>query len=657
MSSANIPARWTAGRALSVRNRLVRRAALAGTDALFVAAAASGALVLAVPQYDLRLTWGVASVVALAAVLAKLPILYLAGIYKVQWRRSDMNDMVSLLVSLTVGAAIFAGAIAAMRLAGVWIQLPWRLLVLDFMLAAIAVSGLRVTIRIGGERARPRPLAMKRDVLIAGAGDAGTQVARSLREEPLGHQKAAGFIDDDPTKQGMVINGIKVLGSRRDLPQLARRFPDAELWIAMPSIRGQVIRETIEMARAAGFKQIKVVPGLGALLTGQIKAGDVRSVQLEELLGRDPVRVDTAQIKELLGGKTVLITGAAGSIGSELCKQVARFNAASLIALDQDETGIFNLKGALSESAPMVNVEPVICDVRDAQSIDAVFREFRPDIVFHAAAYKHVPLMEDHPDQAVRTNVFGTRSVAEAAGNWGAGKFVLISTDKAVNPTSVMGATKRAAEIVAHNAHRREGADFVAVRFGNVLGSRGSVVPVFKEQIERGGPVTVTDPEMRRYFMTVEEAILLVLQAATIGEDGQVLVLDMGEPVRIVDLARQMIRLAGLEPDKDIPIVYTGTRPGEKLFEDILTAEEGTTATIHDRVFVARGDTGPNSLQNGELLDQLEQSVRSGDKVAVVKSLVGLVPTYAGPKPNGNGNHTVPVNSGRPAHLSRGESR
>jgi len=405
--------------------------------------------------------------------------------------------------------------------------------------------------------------------------------------------------------------------------------------IAMPSAPSSAIRETVELARGAGLSKIKILPFLSELFTGELGLADIRPLRLEDLLGREPVEIDTAKIEDYLRGKRVLVTGAAGSIGAELCRQIARFGPGRLIMLDQDETGIYNIENELAERFPQLERLGLVGDIRDRARMERLFAGQEPEVVFHAAAYKHVPLMEAQPDEAVKDNILGTSILGEAALARGAEKFVLISTDKAVNPTSVMGATKRAAELVILELGRHGPTRFVAVRFGNVLGSRGSVVPLFQEQIKHRGPVTVTHPKMRRYFMVTSEAVLLVLQAGAMGEGGEVFVLDMGEPVRIVDLAKELIRFQGLEPDRDIPIVFTSPRPGEKLFEDLLTAEEGTEATEHERIFIAKLNPGPEGERLAEYLKELEQLAAAGAHEEIITLLQEMIPTYTLTKDTG----------------------
>ncbi|MEX0763060.1 MAG: nucleoside-diphosphate sugar epimerase/dehydratase [Dehalococcoidia bacterium] len=614
------------------REPRLRRMAFASSDAALFAVSLTLAVAIAAPAVGARITAIELTFLLGLSIAIKIPLLLGFHLCDIHWQSVDVRDLTRLARATLIGSVIFAGAVLVIHHAGSGPDLPFRVMFLDYIFGLLLLASFRSSKRALREWKQESKNSDAKRVLIVGAGSAGEQLARGLREEVSVSYEAAGFIDDDPSKQGTTIHGVRVIGPRARIPQLAASLRPDELWVAMPSAPGAVVRETVALAREAGIREVKVVPGLGALLTGQVRIGDVRNVQLEELLGRDPVRIDTVHVNELLRGRKVLVTGAAGSIGSELCRQIGRFSPELLVTFDQDETGVFDVMRSLGSEYPDLVTEPVVGDVRDAGKVERVFRQFKPDIVFHAAAYKHVPLMEQHPDQAIQTNVLGTHTLALAARLWGVSKFVLVSTDKAVNPTSIMGATKRAAEASIQQVGSEGTTCFVAVRFGNVLGSRGSVVPIFQEQISRGGPITITDPEMRRYFMTIPEAVLLVLQAGAMGENGQVLVLDMGQPVKILDLARQLIKLSGLEPDKDIPIVFTGIRPGEKLFEDILSAEEGTSATCHNRVFVAKA-TGalPNSTFE-ERLKALENAVATGQRDDIVACLKLIVSTYQSPR-------------------------
>lgn len=547
---------------------------------------------------------------------------------------------VSFAELFEVFKAVTLGSIALGTVFFLWASqtaiLPRSVLILDYFITLFLIGGFRSAQRIY-QGWRGSFFREGRRVLIVGAGNAGEQIVRAMLQEKRSHYFPVGFIDDDPAKQGMTIHGVRVLGRRQEIPQVVQQHAIEELLIAMPSVSSKVIRETVELGRQAGLKSIKVLPGFHELVTGRVSLTDIREVQLEDLLGREPVRIDVCEIKAYLKDKVVLVTGAAGSIGSELCRQIAKFRPRLLIALDQDETGLFALDNALREKFSHLSLSSVIADIQDKAKIEQVFGRYHPQVVFHAAAYKHVPLMEAHPDEAVKNNIFGTITVAEAAQQHGCEKFVLISTDKAVNPSSVMGATKRVAEMVLQSMNSQSSTKFISVRFGNVLGSRGSVIPIFQEQIKRGGPVTVTHEEMRRYFMVTSEAVLLVLQAGALGQGGEVFVLDMGDPVRIVDLAREMIRLSGYEPDRDIPIVFVGPRPGEKLFEELLTAEEGTVATKYDKIFMARTSVSIDPQLLRKHLQHLKKLTEQGACDEIIRALQEIVPTY---KPS----HNLPEN-------------
>jgi len=452
--------------------------------------------------------------------------------------------------------------------------------------------------------------------------------------------RPVGIIDEDKFKIGTYLHGIRVIGPRSLIPDVVRDERVDDVMIAMPSAPGHVIREVVVAARSAGAPSVQIIPGVAAMLEGKIALASVREVKVEDLLNRPPVELDMATVGETLYGKTVLVTGAAGSIGSELARLIATYDPGRLVLLEKDETRLFGLELDLRRLAPRVPVFPVVADVRSPGRMSQVCRQYEPQVVFHAAAYKHVPMMEAHPEEAVTTNVLGTRALAEAAAEAGAETFVLISTDKAVNPTSVMGATKRVAEMVIRRANETSATRFMAVRFGNVLGSRGSLVPILEEQIQRGGPITVTHPDMERYFMTATEAARLILKASTIGRGGEVFVLDMGNPVRVLDLVEALIRLSGLEPDVDVPIQFTGTRPGEKLHEEILLAEEGTEATSAEQIFtgILGEEPDPAGLEHG--LAMLGDAAELGDGKRIRFLLQEVVRTYT-PAPGGHGDEPL----------------
>lgn len=558
-------------------------------------------------------------------VLLKLPIFYMQRFYKMSWTYVGINELIIIFKGAVYGSLLLGTVSFVFREVELLLEFPRSILLIDFALTLMLVGGGRMLKRVYLQL-RQKPLEGIR-TLVVGAGNAGEQLLRSMRQETRVNHLPVGFVDDDPAKRDLHIHGVPVLGNYAEIGNLVRRHEIEAVFIAMPSAPSPVIRKTVDLARRAGVKQIKVLPPLSELFFGKVATEQLRALNLEDLLGRSPITIDTKAVQKYLNRKTILVTGAAGSIGSELCRQVARFSPKILVALDQNETGLFDLEELLTEQLPELNCEMVIADIRDRARIASIFSQYRPHIVFHAAAYKHIHLMERFPEEAVKTNVIGTQIVGEAALERGVENFVLISTDKAVNPPSVYGASKRLAETLILSLNQRGKTRFTAVRFGNVLGSRGSVVPTFEKQIKNRGPVTVTDPDMERYFMITSEAILLVLQASTMGEGGEVLVLDMGKPVRIIDLAKDLIRLHGLEPDKDIAIVFTGSREGERLFEDLLTAEEGTQATRHERVFQARLGSKISAGQLRVSLEEFEAG-KINTRQAIIEWLKTLVPEY-----------------------------
>lgn len=464
-------------------------------------------------------------------------------------------------------------------------------------------------------------------------------MVREMLRHPEAGMVPVGFLDDDPLKRRQRIAGRPVLGRLDQLSTIVRAHNVEEVLIAIPSADSDTVRRVVRLAAEAGVKS-RTLPPLHELVSGQVQISQIREIDVEDLLGRDPVRLDSEPIERYVRGRTVLVTGAGGSIGSEIVRQIAPFEPACVLLLGRGENSVYLVDRELGRAHPQIERHALICDVRDEASLRSVFAQFRPDVVFHAAAHKHVPLMERNPEQAVLNNVGGTRNLVELALEYGVERLVNVSTDKAVNPTNVMGASKRVAEMIVSDGARRcgGGCTMVSVRFGNVLGSRGSVIPLFRDQIQRGGPVTVTHPEMVRYFMTIPEAAQLVLQAGALAETGRVYVLDMGAPVRIADLARDLILLSGLEPGRDIEIEYSGARPGEKLFEELLTAEEGTEPSPHEKIFVARKAAPAGDLQTR--LDALFTAARVGDGEDIRAAFQTLVPTY---RPDA----AAPLGSGR----------
>jgi FlaA1/EpsC-like NDP-sugar epimerase len=551
----------------------------------------------------------------------------LARVYRITWEFvADRDRLRIALAGITAGIAWGVVMHAIKGISGRPAPAN-EVLALDTLLTVLGVDGIRVAWRLyAGLPRGGRPDDVRR-VLVVGAGDAGENLLREMRRRsPQGYQPV-GIIDDDPRKLGTYLHGVRVLGGRAAIPIVVRARSVDEVIVAIPSAPGQVVREVVDLARRAGAS-VRIVPGVAAVLEGRITLETVREVKGEDLLPRETVYLDEESVRRYLGGRTVLVTGAAGSIGSELTRQIAALGPRELVLLENDETRLFTLELELLRTAPRVALRPVVGDVRDQDRVERLFRETRPHIVFHAAAYKHVPLMERNPAEAVTTNIVGTKVVAEAASRHGCERFVFISTDKAVNPTSVMGATKRIAEMIVRRMNEVSTTRYSAVRFGNVLGSRGSLIPVLEEQIRRGGPITITDPAMERYFMTATEAVRLILMAGSLGEGGEVFVLDMGEPVRILDLAETLIRLSGLEPDEDIPIQFTGMRPGEKLKEEILLAEEGTLVTRHRQIFIARLGTEPDPEKLERGVASLGEGALSGDAERIRSQLMELVPTY-----------------------------
>lgn len=526
-----------------------------------------------------------------------LTCFYAFGLYHRLWQYASVGELLQIVGAVTMGTLLEI-AYAYFQMEDRVFPLPRSVFVLSWLLIILFVCGSRLSWRVlrdyGIKPARVQP---GERVLIVGAGDAGAAVARELKNYNGRRKAPIGFVDDDPAKQRQKMFGLPVLGRRQDIPRLVEDYGVKEIIIAIPSAPGRVIREIVDVCHTTSAK-LKILPGIYELIDGRVSINQIREVQVEDILGRQEIQVDLKGMSGYLAGRIVLITGAGGSIGAELCRQVARFAPRKLVLLGHGENSIYDIHLELKDSYGELELVPVVADIKVLADIEGVFAKHGPQVVFHAAAHKHVPLMEENPVAAVKNNILGTWNVARAADKYHAENFVFVSTDKAVNPTSIMGATKRIAEMVVQQLSRSSETVFCAVRFGNVLASRGSVVPLFNRQIAGGGPVTVTHPEMTRYFMTIPEAVQLVIQAGALAGGGEVFILDMGEPVKIVDLARSMILLSGFEPGEEVEILFTGIRPGEKLFEEILTSAEGIGATCHQRIFAARPDgTDPAALE------------------------------------------------------------
>jgi FlaA1/EpsC-like NDP-sugar epimerase len=555
----------------------------------------------------------------------KVLVFSLHRMYALSWPQVGLDDMVRVFRGVTLGSAAFWITALLLRGIGFLPGFPRAVLLLDYVLTLYAIGAFRMGRRIYQYLIHSNPVGGRRAVIV-GAGAAGEQLARSLRQTPESGYTPVGFVDDDPLKAGAVIHGLRVLGGREGISSVIGDHQVEAVLIAMPSAPSRVIRQIVSSARDAGVREIRIVPGLDRLLNGRLSFTDLRDVQLTDLLGREVVKIDTVDVGAWLRSRVVLVTGAGGSIGSELCRQISPFHPKGLILLDRDESDLFWMEQELKRLEQPGTA--VLADVRDAGRMRDVLARYRPHVVFHVAAYKHVGLMERHLEDAVDTNILGTLATARASVEAGVEKFILISTDKAVNPTSVMGVTKRIAEQVCLALGDHDATRFLAVRFGNVLGSRGSVIPFFQDKIRRGDPIVVRGANMRRYFMATSEAVLLVLQAALMGQGGEVFVLDMGEPVRIIDLAKELIRLSGLQPDTDVPIVFGDPEPGEKEHEDLLSAEEGTAATRHDRIFIARDTSVAAGNDVIAQVARLEPLIKTHDVEGLVAVFQQLVPTY-----------------------------
>jgi FlaA1/EpsC-like NDP-sugar epimerase len=557
----------------------------------------------------------------------KITAFYLFQVHRFTWSYVGLHELLKIFKILTSCSLILSSFILFLTYEESFRGFPRSVFLIDYALSLILVGGFMVSKRVYLHSKR-YPLVEQKRTLIIGAGNAGEQIVRDMRRTKDSPYLPVAFVDDDAAKKKVLIHGIKVVGDRRDIPQIVRNLEVELAVIAMPSVPSKEIRDIVSYLHKAGINEIRIIPGTKEIMSQNISILDIKKIDLKDLLSREPVDIDYSQLRKDLEGKRVLITGAGGSIGAELGRQVAQFDPNLLVLLDFDETELFHISQEVKESHPGLKVAPVLGDILNKEKMAGVFREMTPQLVFHAAAYKHVPVMEDFPEEAIRVNILGTRILAELSLQCGVEKFIFISTDKVVNPTSLMGASKRVAEMVITDLNHHEKTHFVAVRFGNVLGSRGSVIPIFQEQIKKGGPVTITHPEMKRYFMTIPEAVLLVLQAGSMGHGGEVFVLDMGEQAKIYDVACELIRLSGLEPHKDIPVVFTGVRPGEKLFEEVLTAEEGVEPTTHPKILKARIKKPLSQKTLNEKIENLKDFAQRQDRAAIIQTLQELIPTY-----------------------------
>lgn len=557
-------------------------------------------------------------------------VLAVFGVPRYSWRYISLREMFRIGIAMATGTVTLVALRLGLNSIPQWdlFVIPLGVIGSNAMLAFVGLTGMRATRRLQGEakeRKRREVRGTRHRALLIGAGKAGVMVARELSARPDLGLDAVGFLDDDRAKVGTRIGGLTVLGTPEQIAEIAERKRAKRVLITIANASGPEIRRITMQCKNAGL-DTKIIPGLYEIVGNHINLSQIRSVAIEDLLGREQVKLDEVQVESSIRGRSVLVTGAGGSIGSELCRQVARFAPARLVLVERFENALFEIHREIAASFPELEIEPRVADVCDEVRMTTIFTATSPHVVFHAAAHKHVPMMEQNPGEAIKNNVGGTRTVAGLSDRFGVAQFVMVSTDKAVNPSSVMGATKRIAEIVCQTREQRSKTRFVTVRFGNVLGSNGSVIPIFKEQIARGGPITVTHPEMQRYFMTIPEAAQLVMQAGAMGQGGEIFILDMGNPVKIVDLARDLITLSGLRPGDDIKIEFTGVRPGEKLFEELSTSAEDADKTKHPKIFIGR--IAPRTDEVVAEIERLLGMADSGSAEDLRAGLHRIVPEY-----------------------------
>jgi len=615
-------------RKINIRNRYLL---LADVTLILVSVLGSYAIRLELsPQFFLYLKSAIWMVVI--SMVVKPVTYYFFGLYRRMWAYASIQELKLIALAVSSASVFVSVLMIGFFSAKVFTNFPRSVLVIDWVLSLLLVGGLRFALRVLAESqsvnaAKKASGAVKR-VLIIGAGDGGALVARELQKNPQLNLTPIGFLDDNPAKQKQQVHGIPVVGTINDLAhELDHKIVD-EVVIAIPSAPGRVMRAVADICRLKGVP-FRAMPGIYELLGGKVSVSRLREVDIADLLRREPAHIRDQQVGGTINGRVVLVTGAGGSIGRELCRQIARWGPSELVLLGHGENSIFETLLELRESFPSLYARPVIADVRDLPRLMAIFERFRPQVVFHAAAHKHVPLMEANIEEAVNNNILGTRNVVEVSLAHRVERLVMISTDKAIRPINVMGATKRMAEMMVIDAANRSGKAFSVVRFGNVLGSRGSVVPLFKRQIALGGPITITHPDMKRYFMTIPEAVYLVLQAASLGEGGETFVLNMGQQVRILDLAEDLIRLSGLEPGKDIEITFTGIRPGEKLAEDLWDEGHPFLPTEHPDIYSLQENDALQGEALKSTINELIGLAQQGEGAAIITLLDELIPGSA----------------------------
>lgn len=554
-------------------------------------------------------------------IVVTIVIFYLLRLYGSLWSYAGATELMNIVAGsvLSAGVQMAVMVLLDMKMPRSYYVFYGGCLCILVALGRYSYWAVKTLIR------RQKDAASCTNVLVVGAGEAGNMLVREIRNSRHIKKRVACIVDDSKIKQGNYLHGVKIMGGREEIPGLVKKYGVDEIMIALPSAPAKVIKQILDICKETGC-EMKRLPGVYQLVNGEVGISTLKEVDVNDLLGRDPVKVDLSAILDCVAGKTILVTGGGGSIGSEICRQVAEHNPGRMVIIDIYENTTYDIQNELKRKYPNLDIVVLIASVRNTKRMELIFQKYRPEIVYHAAAHKHVPLMEDSPNEAVKNNVLGTWKVVQAADRWKVRRFVLISTDKAVNPTNIMGATKRICEMIIQTYNNRSKTEFVAVRFGNVLGSNGSVIPLFKRQIAQGGPVTVTHPDIIRYFMTIPEAVSLVLQAGAYAKGGEIFILDMGEPVKIADLARNLILLSGHKPGEDISIVYTGLRPGEKLFEEMLMEEEGLQDTENEMIHIGK----PIQMDEDHFLMQLEnlKDYVVQEPEDIRKWVQEIVPTY-----------------------------
>lgn len=605
-------------------NRHVNQILLAILDVIFVNAAIFA-------SYLVRFSWEIPDVYLDTYYKSFIPVsiimiisFWFFRLYKSVWRYASITELMYIIMAVAVGSfgSLIYGVFVIDR------RFPLSVYFMMAVFVMVSSGGIRLLSRVMSSiDILPSNAGIKsKRVIVVGAGDAGAMVVKEMKKHPeLGYTPVA-LVDDNKSKIGGLINGTPIVGTREDIGTIVKNRDIDEILIALPSISNEERRSIMKICSETGVK-LKTLPGIYELINGKISINQIRDVEIEDLLGRDPIELNLDSIAGYLTDKVVLITGGGGSIGSELCRQIVKFNPRKLIILDIYENSAYDLQMELNFKYPKISKEVVIASIREKHRLEEVFEKFSPEVVFHAAAHKHVPLMEANPKEAIKNNVIGTYNLAVTADKYKVKKFVLISTDKAVNPTNIMGATKRMCEMIIQSINKKSETEFVAVRFGNVLGSNGSVIPLFKKQIKEGGPISVTHPDINRYFMTIPEAAQLVIQAGSMAKGGEIFILDMGSPVKIVDLAKDLIRLSGLEPGRDIKINFTGLRPGEKLYEELLMDEEGISNTTHRKIFI--GKPGQFDFEDITTKVNILRDSLDGEEEAIFNLVEKIVPTYS----------------------------